>query len=170
MNITQIETNLQHLIKSFSKDTFIYELLLAYGLPKASITRLQKGNLNLSKVEGEISWKKKLFFREETEADLHLTLSELLKQIKHEQPFVIVTDYKLFLAADSKTGEIFDIELRELPKHFDLFLPYWKSRSTAMKVRCMSERMARLFDEIKKDNPVKSDADLNNISINLYTL
>jgi len=65
MNIAQIEKNLQKLMKSFDKDSFIYDLLLAYGLPKASITRLQKGNLNLSKNEGEIAWKKKLFFKEE---------------------------------------------------------------------------------------------------------
>jgi hypothetical protein len=32
-----------------------------------------------------------------------------------------------------------------------------------------AERMARLFDEIKKDNPVKSEADLDKISLNLYT-
>ena len=169
MNITQIESNLQQLIKSVSKESFIYELLLAYGLPKASITRLQKGNLDPSKVEGEISWKKKLYFREEQEADLHLTLSELVTQIKHEQRFVIVTDYTLFLAADTKTGEKLDIELQELPKHFDFFLTPWKKPSTAMKILRMSKRMARLFDEIKRENLVKSEADLNKISFNLYT-
>ena len=63
MNIAQIEINMQKLVKTFSRKTFIYELLLAYGLPKASITRLRKGNLNLSKVEGEVSWKKKVLFR-----------------------------------------------------------------------------------------------------------
>ena len=62
MNITQIEDSLKTIIKSLNKESFIYEFLLAYGLPKASITRLQKGNLNLSKVDGEVSWKKKLFF------------------------------------------------------------------------------------------------------------
>ena len=60
MNIAQIEQNLQDLILDFNKETFIFELLLAYGSPKASITRLKKGNLNLSKIEGEISWKKKV--------------------------------------------------------------------------------------------------------------
>jgi len=49
MNIAQIENNLQNLIDTLDKTRFIYDLLLAYGLPRASITRLQKGNLNLSK-------------------------------------------------------------------------------------------------------------------------
>ncbi|WP_339757532.1 class I SAM-dependent DNA methyltransferase [Algoriphagus aquimarinus] len=175
MNITQIETNLQNLIKSFSKETFIYELLLAYGLPKASITRLQKGNLNLSKTDGEISWKKKLLFQEEFTADLHHTISELVKTIKHDQRFVIVTDYNLFLAADTKTGEKLDIELQELPKHFDFFLP-WAGMEKAQHrnenpadVKA-AERMAKLFDEIKKDNPVTSEDDSHALNVFLTRL
>jgi len=175
MNITQIESNLQNLIKSFSKETFIYELLLAYGLPKASITRLQKGNLNLSKTEGEISWKKKLLFQEEFTADLHHTISELVNTIKHDQRFVIATDYKLFLAADTKTGEKLDIELQELPKHFDFFLP-WAGMEKAQHrnenpadVKA-AERMAKLFDEIKKDNPVSSEEDSHALNVFLTRL
>ncbi len=90
MNIAQIEINLQKLVAAVRKETFIYDLLLAYGLPKASITRLQKGNLNMSKTQGEISWKKKLLFKEECNADLHLTISELAKGLKHHERFVIV--------------------------------------------------------------------------------
>lgn len=175
MNISQIESNLHNLIKSFSKETFIYDLLLAYGLPKASITRLQKGNLNLSKNEREISWKKKLLFKEEYAADLHATISELTAQIKHDQRFVIVTDYQLFLAADTKTGEKLDIEISELPKHFDFFLP-WAGLEKAQHrnenpadVKA-AERMAKLFDEIKKDNPVTSEEDSHALNVFLTRL
>jgi len=42
MNSNQIENNVVKLIKNFSKASFVYDLLLAYGLPKATITRLQK--------------------------------------------------------------------------------------------------------------------------------
>ena len=64
MNITQIEKNLQKLIKNFNQETFIYDLLLAYNLPKATVSKLKIGNLNLSKIEGEVSLKKKLFLKE----------------------------------------------------------------------------------------------------------
>jgi len=84
MNIAQIEDNLQKVIKSFSQETFIYDLFLAYGLPKASITRLQKGNLNLSKVDGEISWKKKVFFKEVFNQDLYVIISVLVNDIKYD--------------------------------------------------------------------------------------
>ena len=105
------------MIATFNKEIFIYQLLLAYGLPKASITRLQKGNLNLSKIEGEISWKKKLFFKEEQKEDLHLTISKIAKELKRNERFVIVTDYNTILAIDTKTQDKLDCVLNDLPKH-----------------------------------------------------
>jgi len=45
MIITQIEDNITKLLKNFSQDNFIFEFLLAYGEPKATITRLQKGEV-----------------------------------------------------------------------------------------------------------------------------
>ena len=67
-----IKDSLKTIVKGLNKESFIYEFLLAYGLPKASITRLKKGNLNLSKVDGEVSWKKKLLFKEIYNEDLHV--------------------------------------------------------------------------------------------------
>lgn len=157
MNTAQIEKNLKKLISKFSKETFIYELLLSYGLPKASITRLRKGNLNLSKDENEISWKKKLFFRVEQKEDLHITISSLAKGLKHNERFVIVTDYKTLLAIDTKTNDKLDIAINDLPKHYDFFLP-WAGMEKAQHANenpadvKAAVRMAKLFDEIKKDN------------------
>jgi len=175
MNITQIENNLKKLIKSFNKDTFIYDLLLAYGLPKASITRLRKGNLNLSKAEGVISWKKKLFFKKECNEDLHLTISKLKDALKHNQRFVIVTDDKTLLAIDAKTDDKLDIALTDLPKHYDFFLP-WAGMEKAQHqdenpadVKA-AEKMARLFDEIKKDNPDDSPEFIHGLNIFLSRL
>jgi len=175
MNIAQIENNLQKLIKSFSKKTFIYDLLLAYGLPKASITRLKKGNLNLSKVDGEISWKKKVFFKEVFKQDLHIAISELANDIKHDQRFVIVTDYKTFLAIDTKTQDKLDIELKALPKHYDFFLP-WAGMEKAQHQNenpadvKAAEKMAKLFYEIKKDNSDDSPEFIHGLNVFLSRL
>src|SRR5690606_22786315 len=90
----------------------------------ASITRLKKGNLNLSKKQGEVSWKKKLLFREVFQDDLHLAISAMQGEVKHNQRFIIATDYDTFLAIDTKTNDKLDIELKELPKYYDFFLPW----------------------------------------------
>ncbi|MBL4773609.1 MAG: class I SAM-dependent DNA methyltransferase [Alcanivoracaceae bacterium] len=158
MNVAQIEANLKKLIASFSKESFIFDLLLAYGLPKASITRLKKGNLNLSKVAGEVSWKKKLYFKEEYEEDLHLSVLSLKNELKQDQRFVIVTDYKTFLAIDTKTGDKLDVALVDLPKHYDFFLPWAGMEKSQHQNENPADvkaavNMAKLFDAIKKDNP-----------------
>jgi len=175
MNITQIEENLQKLMKSFNKETFIFDLLLSYGLPKASISRLQNGNLNLSKNEGEISWKKKVFFRPLKKSDLQAELTEIEKIIKHEQRFVIVTDFKNLLALDIKTRDKLDIELKELPKRFDFFLP-WAGMEKAQHFNenpadvKAAAKMAKLFDEIKKDNPDNSSEFIHGMNVFLSRL
>ncbi|MDD3266840.1 MAG: hypothetical protein PHC75_06660 [Burkholderiales bacterium] len=58
MNITQIEHNIKNLLENYNQETFIYDLLLAYGIPNSSIDRLQKGKLNLSKNADENILKK----------------------------------------------------------------------------------------------------------------
>ncbi len=170
MNVTQIENNLKLLVASVDKDNFIYNLLEAYFLPKASISRLQKGSLNLSKVPGEVSWKKKLFFKEELKNDLHLTISSLKDELKHNQRFVIVTDYQTVLAIDTLTHDQLDIPITDFPKFYDFFLP-WAGMEKATHAAenpadvKAAEKMAKLFDEIKKDNPDTSKEAVHNLNI-----
>lgn len=170
MNIAQIENNLKLLVYTLDKETFIYNLLESYYLPKASISRLQKGSLNLSKVPGEVSWKKKLFFKEELKNDLHLTISSLKDELKLNQRFVIVTDYKTLLAIDTLTKDQLDIPIAELPKYYDFFLP-WAGMEKATHAAenpadvKAAEKMAKLFDEIKNDNPDTSAEFIHNLNI-----
>jgi hypothetical protein len=170
MNLAQIENHLKLLVYTLDKETFIYNLLESYYLPKASISRLQKGNLNLSKVPGEVSWKKKLFFKEELNKDLHITISALKNEIKHNQRFIIVTDYETLLAVDTVTQDQLDIPIKELPKYYDFFLP-WAGMEKATHAAenpadvKAAEKMAKLFDEIKKDNPDTSAEFNHNLNI-----
>ena len=169
MNLAQIENNLKSLIQKVDKELFIYNLLESYFLPKASISRLQKGSLNLSKVPGEVSWKKKVFFKEELKKDLHISISNLKDEVKHNQRFVIVTDYETLLAIDTLTQDQLDIPFTDLPKYYDFFLPWAgmeKASHTAENPADVkaAEKMAKLFDEIKKDNPDTSAAFNHNLN------
>ena len=157
MDLNQIENNIAKLIKNFSKDTFIYDLLLAYDLPKATITRLQKGASNLSKVEGEISLKKKLFFKEVHDKDLHLSITELSQDLKHNQRFVIVTDYNTLLAKDTRIDKFLDIQIKDLPKNYDFFLPWAGMEKAQLQNENPADikaamKMGKLFEEIKDHN------------------
>ena len=178
MNIAQIENNLQQLVKSFNKETFIYDLLLAYGQPKASIKRLQQGGLNLSKVDGEIAWKKKLLFKVAQNQDVHELIEDTkadVKAIKHDPRFIIVTDFETLLAIDRKTLDTLDIPVLELAGHFDFFLPLAGMEKAQQKIENpadvkAAERMAKLFDEIKKDNPTNTPEEIHNLNVFLSRL
>ncbi len=175
MNIAQIETKLKNSVEYFNQFEFIYELLEAYNLPKASITRLRKGNLNLSKNQDEIIWKKKLHFKEEFMFDLHETIIALKGKIKHGERFIIVTDYKTILAIDTVTEDKLDCKLQDLPKHYDFFLPWAGMEKTThanenpADVKA-AERMAKLFDEIKKENHDDSPEFLHSLNVLLSRL
>lgn len=203
MSISQVEELVQQVVKNFTPETFIYELLAAYGKPRSSITRLQKGNLNLSKVPGEIVWKKNLLFRSITapdlysnsnpentpvkhsliadshsseitglytldllktkptsDTDLHVVIDRLRKSeeiTKYNLRFIIVTDYKTFLSVDTKTKDTLDIQLNDLPKFFDFFLPWAGHEKQKIHNESQADikaayRMAKLYDEICKEN------------------
>jgi N-6 DNA Methylase len=161
MNIGQIEQNVHDLAANLSRDTFVYDLLSAYGLAKASITRLQHGTYNLSKTEGEILWKKKLYFRAVFDEDLHGFIDTRRKQeiiLKHAPRFLVVTDFETLLAYDSKTDDTLDIALTELPRHYDFFLPWAGMEKAQAKLENPADvkaavKMAQLYDLIRNDNP-----------------
>ena len=175
MTTAQIEKKLKKLIKSYTPDTFIYDLLKVYGKPKASITRLQKGSYNLSKIEGEVCWKKNVFFKVVKEVDLHLTIANLKETIHHEERFIIVTDFKELLAIDTKTNEGLDIEFLDLEKHYDFFLPWAGMEKAAHKDENPADvkaavKMAKLFDEIRKENPTDTPEFIHGLNVFLSRL
>nr|WP_198012751.1 DNA methyltransferase [Leptospira wolbachii] len=161
------------------KETFIFDLLLAYGTPKATIARLQKdGGLNLTKVEDELLWKKKLYFRPVLKKEDLPSLEEMKqigKKTKHEPRFLIQTDYQTLLAVDQTTSDSLEIPLIDLPKHFDFFLPlagmekakHQNENPADVKA---AEKMARLYDELSKINTIKTKEETHNLNVFLSRL
>ena len=178
MNKTQIEKNLDELVKYFDKENFIYDLLVAYGISKTSITRLKKGDFNLSKVDGEVLYKKKVLFKEVATDKLFATIDELTKNeddLKHNPRFVIVTDYKTLLAKDTRTGLTLDTPILEINKRYDFFLPWagqekYQSKNENHADRKASYEMAKLYDILVHENPNIYDDGGHNLNLFLSRL
>ena len=160
MLIENIEHRLNDLIKNIDKDTFIFDLITAYGQPKATITRLQKGDYNLAEKDNEVIWKNKLHFHHVINQDPHVVIDELAKDttlIKNNSRFIIVTDFKILLAIDTKTTQTLDINILEINKHSDFFLPWsglekpdvYEENPADIKA---AEKMGRLYDLIIENN------------------
>lgn len=161
-----IEIRLKNLTPS---DDLIYEVLEAYGLPKSSITRLRNGELNKAKDSGSILWKNKLYYTKVLPALWMDTAAAVRKSdsiLKQKPRFFIVSNGSRWLAYDSKTEQAREIALTELYKHHDFFLPWAGiekasiTLDTPADIRA-AQRMGKLFDALRRDNPTMPPHDLN---------
>lgn len=126
MKKAEIAEHLQNIANNVNQESFIYDFLLAFGLSKTTITRLEKGDYNLSKVKGELAYKGKLFFKVEQEKSLLTTIDNLSKNdklLKIKPRFIIVTDFTTVVATDTKLKTNKEFVIEELPQQIDFFLP-----------------------------------------------
>jgi len=180
MKSSEIKHNVQTLIDNFTKEEFVFDLLVAYGISKTSVTRLKKGDYNLSKVEGEILYKKKIFFKVEATDKLLSSIDAITKEehiLKHKPRFAILTDHKQIVAKDLKTGRPLDIALKDLPNYFDFFLPLagsevYNASNDNEADRNASYKMASLYDLLIEENPniYNSKESVHNLNIFLSRL
>ncbi|TBT38335.1 class I SAM-dependent DNA methyltransferase [Vibrio parahaemolyticus] len=142
-----------------SRDEFVYELLLAYGHRKSVVSRVKSGERNLSKTDGEVILKRHLYFKP-CQTNLFVEVDEIKRSKTVETNkirFVVVTDFNQIIAIDTKTQDTLDIELNQLPKHFDFFLPWAGMEKMVYRgenpadVKA-AEKMADFFDHIKEQN------------------
>ncbi|NLN33443.1 MAG: class I SAM-dependent DNA methyltransferase [Flavobacteriaceae bacterium] len=161
MKKSDIQDRLQSVVENFEKESFIYDFLSAFGISKTTITRLKKGDYNLSKNEGELFYKGKIFFKEIYDKDLFNSIDELSKndQILRQKPrFIIVTDYNTFLAVDTKLENNKEFTINELPELVNFFLPlsgaeiYRVSNDNKLD-RDAAYKLGELYDILAVDNP-----------------
>lgn len=172
MNIGQVEEKVKALVANVNHESFIYDLLDCYDKPKASITRLKivgKGSYNLSKNDGEVLWKKQVYFKS-TDSDKLLSVIDEMKDAdvveKHQPRFIIAINQTHLLAIDTKTEDTLDVALAELNKKFDFFLP-WAGLEKAQAQSenpadiKAAEKMAKLFDLLRDNNPAKTKQEIH---------
>ncbi|WP_285247741.1 DNA methyltransferase [Pseudarthrobacter sp. efr-133-R2A-89] len=162
LNLKAIEERVAPLAGRETYDReFIFDLLLAYGKPQSSVTRLRNGDLNVAADQGgEVAQKKVVYFKE-TSGDTLEVLEELKTSpdvVRYSTRFVIVTDYVELVATDTQTGETIGFPIRDIDQHFTFFLP-WAGMEKAQYVAethadvKAAERMGKLFDELLRANP-----------------
>jgi hypothetical protein len=180
MSSHEIEHNVKQLFENFSKEEFLFDLLLAYGISKASVTRLRNGDFNLSKTDGEILYKRKVFFKQEKADKLLSSIESVAKDesiLKHQPRFAILTDFKNLVAKDLKRGKNLDIAIKDLPSHYAFFLPLagseiYHSTNDNEADRNAAYKMAQLYDLLITQNPnvYNSKESLHNLNIFLSRL
>ncbi|MBU1657587.1 N-6 DNA methylase [bacterium] len=176
MDILQLEIKLQTLVDNLNKNDFIFDFLLAYEMPKANVARLRKNSdVNTLHVNGELQIKnKKLFFKEASTQELENVFGELVKS-KKALRFIVVTDYVTLKAIDINLQTKLSIPLTELPKNSDFFWPLagveraavYDEKEADVKA---SIKMAKLYEELKKENPTHTHEEIHALNLFLTRL
>lgn len=176
MDILQLETKLQTLVDKLKKNDFIFDFLLAYEMPKSSVTLLRKNSdVNTLDSNGELTVKnKKLFFKEAATQELERLFAEI-PHAKKGLRFIIVTDFITLKAIDTTLQTTLDIPLTELPKNSDFFWPLagveratvYDEKEADVKA---SVKMAKLYEELKKENPTHTHAEIHALNVFLTRL
>lgn len=171
----ELEIKIKALVERDDHTNFIYDFLLLYNFPKATITRLQKNNDDLLKKSNQIIVKKKLFFETVSERDNVMSVITQLDQAedthKWSPRFLIVTNFNDIAFKDTKTGEQKIVHFKDLWKETDFFLPwtgkekYQVHLENPADVRA-AEKMAKIYDEIYHNN--KNFAEEYNHELNIF--
>ncbi|EGO6685349.1 class I SAM-dependent DNA methyltransferase [Enterococcus faecium] len=175
MALIEIEDKIIEIINKGNKEDFIYDFLKIYDIPNSTITRLKKGTNNLSKIPGEVHLKNKLYFKE-TVNDVFEAFIEIERKVNDAAAiprYLFVTNFKVILAKDTKTGESLDIKFKELPIHFNFFLA-WNGiekvdfeKENPLDIKA-AERFARLFDVLNKE--IESGNEEQRHALNLFLM
>lgn len=157
MNLKEIEEQVAD-VSAAEGSEFLFELLRAYGIPKASITRLRSGSYNRSEQEGEYLWRGKVYYCSLNCSDEELyaavDAAKADERIVRERPrFAVARNENRLVAADLKTGDALDIEISELQNYAAFFLPWAGIEKTQIENLNLAdvkaaEKMAKLYDEI----------------------
>ncbi|NSW29534.1 class I SAM-dependent DNA methyltransferase [Enterococcus faecalis] len=175
MALIEIEDEIIEIINKENKEDFIYDFLKIYDIPNSTITLLKNGTNNLSKIPGEVHLKNKLYFKE-TVNDVFEAFIEIESKVNDAVAiprYLFVTDFKVILAKDTKTGESLDIKFKELPIHFNFFLA-WNGiekvdfeKENPLDIKA-AERFARLFDVLNKE--IEPDSEEQRHALNLFLM
>lgn len=161
MSTHEIANQLESILSKNDNDNFIYDFLLTYGISKSTITLLKKGTHNRSKRDHELLYAKKILFRVEDSDNLLNAIDSLSDDntiAKHSPRFALMTDFDNLVAKDLKLGKTLDIAFKELPKHYNFFLPLagsevYHSANDNEADRNAAYKMATLYDHLIEENP-----------------
>ena len=181
MDVNAIEKTLAEITQQHKHSDFIYDFLRAYGTPQSTITKLRQKNVVLEGIDNIVELKQKVYFISVAEGnDLPSILEHIKKEpatFKHRPRFLIVTDFNRLCAWDCKLkGTNLDTKFEDLHVNYEFFLPlagrekYVQHYETYADVKA-AEKMAKIYDEILKNNPdFQDEQNAHNLNVFLTRL
>ena len=181
LNQAKIIKALEKMVAAPNKDC-IFSFLSAYGIPNATIKRLQMGDpqRNLAKIPGDIALSRQIYFHPVTDgSSLEQAFEDIFALPVIEQQkirFILVTDYTTVIAYDRTVKDQTTFDYSDFKTNYEFFLPltglYEKaiaySEHPADTKAC--EKMGRLYDHIQIINQYENHDEKHTLNVFLTRL
>lgn len=158
---------LEEIVEAKDTASFVFDFLLAFGSPKATITKLKNNyGSNSQLLDDAVSLKNKLYFMSVNDSnDLNQQFEQIkaLSSITQDKiRIILVTDFEDILAYDTKAKDLLDIEFVDLAKNYAFFLPLagiekFEIASEHPADVKASYKMGQLCDVLRRHNDIDDD-------------
>lgn len=150
-----------------------FALLKAFGMTDTSVERVRSGKMNLAHYSDGILVKKQLAFRSAGRRQLAEILEEMkadAKIAKASPRILAVSDGEVVMAYDPKEDESYENKVSKLWLDFQFFYPLagvekYKGVSENPADVKAAEKMAKLYDEIRRFNEIASGEEVHDLNI-----
>lgn len=150
-----------------------FALLKAFGMTDTSVERVRSGKMNLAHYSDGILVKKQLAFRSADRRQLAEILEEMkadAKIAKASPRILAVSDGEVVMAYDPKEDESYENKISKLWLDFQFFYPLagvekYKGVSENPADVKAAEKMAKLYDEIRRFNEIASGEEVHDLNI-----
>ena len=166
MNQTEIEFAVKALVsKPYDPATFPFDLIGIYNSPKVTVTKLKSGQTNAAAAEGDVLWKKHLFFRPVRDGEDVAAAADTLAldplTAKHKPRFIFTTNGVQVHIRDLKLDDTCNTDFDHLDEKSDFLLPLagFERRAVVEEHPAdikAAKRLKKLYDAILAANPTWS--------------
>ncbi|RFU95085.1 class I SAM-dependent DNA methyltransferase [Sphaerochaeta halotolerans] len=153
----RIYEDLRNIVARGNSGHFLEDFMGAYYYSSAALAKMNKSSLNPTSYGCYIQKGDFLFQEVPYEQSVEEVFVETINKASTKERFFIVTNFKQFMARDNKNKMSIDIPFSKLSDHYDFFLPLIGIERHQAVVENVADvkaaqKMAMLFDEIKRDN------------------
>ncbi|ODM55860.1 hypothetical protein BC455_23300 [Vibrio harveyi] len=171
---TEVQDNLKTLSENINLQSYVFDFVQAFGIPKATLTKLKKASPDGREVIHKGGAMVQVVDGDPIDALVSLKNEKSLKTNRIR--ILMVTNLETAIAFDTKANETMPaLPLENLHEEFEFFLPLAGMERASLATESVAdakaaEKMAKLFDILKAYNGTSTDDELYAMNVFLARL
>ena len=171
---TEVQDNLKTLSENINPQSYVFDFVKSFGIPKATLTNLKKASPDGREITHKGGAMVRVVDGDPIDALVELKNEKSLKTNRIR--ILMVTNLETAIAFDVKVNETMPaLQLENLHEEFEFFLPLAGMERASLSTESVAdakaaEKMAKLFDILKAHNGTSTDDELHAMNVFLARL